>query len=114
VKISETSTEYRDTLLQSKPSSTLDATRPNHLTPLAPKLQARESVRARQVLIDLAADQGMGAAAFTREYVASLWNKLNKALLDCDPIGSNFKARAVTHLKNGGIIMELVSDKAML
>src|SRR5882672_2653318 len=113
VKMSETATKYRDTLLQSRLPATPAIPKLNHLAPLAPRLHARESVRARQVLIDLAAAPGSESAPLTEESVAALRERLNKALKDCDPGRRDFKARAVTRLKNGGILMELDSDEAV-
>ena len=53
-------------------------------------------------------------APLSRESVTSLKVWLNKALADCDPGNINFKARAVTCLKNGGILMELDSNEALV
>ena len=66
-------------------------------------------VRARQVLIKLEAVEGSWSAPLTRESVASLKVKLNKVLANCHPGNSDFKPRAITRLKNGGILMELDS-----
>ena len=86
VKISETTTKYQDTLLQLGPSAAPAAPKLSHLVLLAPRLQARESVRASQVLIDVAVDQGSGMVTLTRESVASLRDWLNRALVDCDQL----------------------------
>jgi len=47
----------------------------------------------------MAAEQGLGLAVLAGKSVASLGEKLNKALIDCDQGGGGFKARMVTHLK---------------
>jgi len=54
----------------------------NHLVPLAPRLQAREAVRVRQVLIGMAPDLASGLVAYSRESIASLNDTLDKALLE--------------------------------
>ena len=113
MKVFETTTKYWDALLQLGPSATPAAPKLSHLVLMAPRLQARELVRARQVLIDMAADKGLGSVTLSREPIASLRDQQNRALADCDPVSSNFKARVVTHLKNGGILMELGSNEAI-
>ena len=82
--------------------------------PLAPRLLAREVIRVRQVLIDIAPNPASGAVPFAQESAAALKEKVDKAVLDChedgDPPPS--KTRAVTRLRNGGILLEFVSDAA--
>jgi len=59
------------------------------------------------VLIDMAEEQGSGSATLVGVSVLSLRENLNKPLINCDLGGSDFKLRAVTRLKNGGILMVL-------
>ena len=82
--------------------------------PLAPRLLAREAVRVRQVLIDIAPNPASGAAPFAQDLAAALKEKVNKALLDCheDRNLPPSKTHTVTQLRNGGILLEFVSDAA--
>jgi hypothetical protein len=115
--ITETSTKYRDALLQSNPASnpTNSNTAPklNHLAPLPPRVQAREGVRARQILIDIAPDPTTGSIALAEDSISTLKEKLDKALMASDPGVCDSRTKAVTRLRNGGILMELDSDEAV-
>ena len=49
----------------------------------------------------------------TREAAASVKARLDKALKECEEGPCKHKVRTVTRLWNGGILMELDSDKAI-
>ena len=72
--------------------------------PLAPRLLAREVIRVRQVLIDIAPDPTSGAVPFTQDLAAALKEKVNKAVLDCHKDGdlTPSKTCTVTWLQNSG------------
>src|SRR6266481_986303 len=110
VKLSETSSKYHDALLcpaaQTGPLSTL------HFSHFPPRLKAREGIKARQVLVDMASDQVTGQVPLAGESVANLKGKVNKVLLDSEDM-NEYKTRAVTHLWNSGILMELDSNEAV-
>ena len=115
VKLTETTASYKDVLANAAPRRPPGHVAPVHPPALAPRLQAREGVRARQVLIDIDDCTGPEAAALSASSVADLKRRLDKALHGCGDDGAPvpYKARAVTRLKNGGILMELESDEAV-
>ena len=79
------------------------------LTQLAPRLRAREGIRARQVLLN--PDQTTGTAAFKDESISGIRDEANKALLSTQGT-PGYRVKAVTKLRNGGILLELDSDEA--
>ena len=99
-------TSYRDTL-RSSPNA-LGGASPMG-TWLAPRLQAREGVRARQVLLDVGMVNGSGADMVQGGSIMSLKEQLDEALRRCGDGDSPapHKTRAVSRLQNGGILMEL-------
>ena len=78
---------------------------------LALRLRAREGVRVRQLLLDI--DQIANSTAFAGDSIPVLKEKLNKALLKSQGGMTDHKIRAVTRLRNGGILMEWDSNKAV-
>src|SRR6266481_2061794 len=59
-KMNKTSASYRDVLAHTAPTNPTNATAPGHMSLLAPSLQAREGVKARQVLINIGTDADAG------------------------------------------------------
>jgi len=112
-KLTEMVTSYRDIVvcsgLSSSPHQLSSSTRP---TPLAPMLQAREAVRARQVLLDFDDASGPAVEALLRGSITALKDRLDEALGRSEDNGIQVlhKTRAVTKLRNSGILMELDSD----
>ena len=76
----------------------------------APRLKAREGVRSQQILIDFKSDQGL--IPFADNPITVLKGRFNKALQDIED-ANGYKTRAVSHLRNGGILMELDSEEAV-
>ena len=75
-------------------------------------------MKARQILIDV----GKGSDAGPPEELATcslmdIKRRLDKAMASCsresDMLPAGIKVKVVTHLKNGGIMMELVSEEAV-
>ena len=114
-KLTEMMASYKDVLVNAAPHRPPGNVAPPHASALAPRLQAREGVRARQVLIDVDNCTGPEAEALSVSSITDLKRRLDKALGSCGDNGapSPYKARAVTRLKNGGILMELESDEAV-
>ena len=115
IKLTETTASYKDVLVSTAPHRPAGNVMPTHAPALAPRLQAREGVRARQVLIDVDDCTRPEAEALSASSIEALKRRLDKALDDCRDDGSPapYKARVVMRLKNRGILMELESDKAM-
>ena len=90
------------------PSSQANTHASSHL-PL--RLQAREGVKARQVLIDFKQDQG--PAPFGAKSLVSLKARLDKVLNESEDGQGVHKIRALTRLHNGRILMELGSNEAV-
>ena len=115
IKLTETTASYKDVLANTAPCRPPGNIAPSHASALAPRLQAREGVRARQVLIDVDDCTRPEAEALLVSSIMDLKRRLDKALGSCGDDGAPalYKARAVTRLKNGGILMELESDEAV-
>ena len=115
VKLTKTTASYKDMLVNTAPRRPPGNVMPSHAPALAPRLQAREGVRARQVLIDVDDCTGPEAEALSVSSMMDLKRRLDKALGGCGDNGvpALYKAREVMRLKNGGILMELESDEAM-
>ena len=109
-KLAETSSNYHDTLLCRPPQPGL--TSPSFLSHLPPRLKAREGIKARQVLMDFKINHDMGQAPFSDDSIATLKGKFDKTLQDSQD-AHEFKIRAVTHLWNSGVLMELDSEGAV-
>ena len=98
------------------PQGPAHATTPVHKSLLAPRVQAREGVKARQILIDIGSGSDMGPL---EEFVAcsltEIKNRLDDAMAKCceDALTMGIKVKATTRLKNGVILMELGSDEAV-
>ena len=110
-KFTESSTMYRDALVRSPPQS--NGTEPRY-SQLGPRLRAREGMRARQVLIDL--DRAEEASALRDNNVSEIRDKANKALAaSCAPQDTlEHQVKAVTKLRNRGILLELNSNTAVV
>ena len=117
-KLTEMAASYRDMLARTGPPHPPNGSammQEGRSLLLAPRLQAMEGVRARQVLIDISTDQDPGLPEeFATCSNVGLKEKLDDALSGCgDGVSSTrFKTRAVSRLMNGGILMELESDEA--
>jgi len=109
IKLTVTTTKYSDMLQWAAPLAGPANSR--GLLHLPPQLQAREGVKARQVLIDFRQEQG--PAPFRGEAAASVKARLDKALKECEEGPCEHKVRAATRLWNGGILMELDSNEAI-
>ena len=111
-QIAAMTTSYRDTLRSSTNAS--GGASPMG-TRLAPRLQAREGVRARQVLLDVGMVNGSGVDMVRGGSIASLKERLDKALCRCSDGDSPapHKTRVVSRLQNGGILMELDGTPAV-
>ena len=108
-RLTKSTTKYSDVLQRAAPPSCQVSMRvSSHLPPC---LQAREGVKARQVLIDFKQDQG--PALFRAELLVSLKARLDKVLNESEDGQGIHKIRALTRLHNGGILMELGSDEAV-
>ena len=57
-KITESTVTYRDALMRRSPQGPAHATATTHKSLLAPRVQAREGVKARQILIGSGSDMG--------------------------------------------------------
>ena len=108
VKLTETSTNYHDTLLR-QPAQVRPLNTPCTVH-FAPRLKAREGVRSRQILIDFESDQGL--ILFADDPITVLKGRFNKALQDIEDANGH-KTRAISHLRNGGVLMELGSEEAV-
>ena len=110
-KFTESSMMYWDVLVRSPPWS--NGVEPR-FSQLGPRLQAREGMRARQVLIDL--DHAVEVSSLRDNNVLEICNKANKALAaSCAMQGTlEHQVKAVTKLHNGGILLKLNSDMAVV
>jgi len=108
VKLTETSTNYRDALLRQPPQAgPLNAP---HLSHFTPRLKAREGIKSWQILIDFEGEQGQ--VPFLDDPITVLKGRLDKALQDNkDP--NRHKTRAMSRLWNSGVLMELDSEEAV-
>jgi len=98
------------------PAGTANPATPYCTSLLVPRLQDREGVKARQVLIDVGLGTGVGEAnKITAGSMMELKWKVDEALAhcSCDSQGTKHNMKVVTHPKNGGILMELGSDNAV-
>ena len=114
-KLTETVASYRDVVVRMGLSNSLRQPMPSllsHPTPLAPRLQAREVVKTRQVLLDIDDNPGHEAGALLGDLITALKERLDEALCGSTDDGAqtSHKTRAVSKLRNGGILMELDSD----
>src|SRR6266481_2220539 len=107
LKLTETTTRYRDALAGPPPRA--PAAGPL-LTHLAPRLRAREGIRARQVLLD--PDRLGGPATFRDDSLAGIRDEVNKAMSATNGGDPAHRVKAMTKLCNGGILLELNSDEA--
>src|SRR6266481_4898681 len=115
-KLKETTASYRDVLKWAGPPNPNSMGGPQCTSLLDPRTQARERVKARQILIDLGTESDqVPPMEFTNISVPLLKRRIDEALEGCSEGDGSavFKARAVTRLKNGGILMELGSDEAV-
>ena len=108
-RLTKSATKYSDVLQRAAPPPSQANTRASSHLP--PCLQAREGVKARQVLINFKQDQG--PAPFGAESLVSLKTRLDKALNESEDGQGIHKIRALTRLRNGRILMELGSDEAV-
>lgn len=108
-KLAETSTNYRDALLRHPPQP--GPPNPPLLPHLPSRLKAREGIKSRQVLVELERELGTGQVPFADESIAALKSRIDRALRDGEP-STEHKTRAVTRLRNGGILMEMESEGA--
>ena len=90
---------------------------PTHKSLLAPRVQVREGVKARQILIDI----GKGSDVGPLEELATcsltgIKRRLDEAMASCSggTLPTGIKVKAVMCLKNGGILMELVSEEVVV
>jgi hypothetical protein len=111
IKLTETTTKYRDALLRQKPQSS-SSHMPGYMG-LSPRLKAREGIKTRQVLIDINQSQGEDAALLEGESISSLKAKIDEALSDCNEGTHTHRTKAITRLRNGGILAELDSEEAV-
>ena len=116
-KLTEMVASYRDVVVHTGLSNSPCQPTPSlssHPTLLAPRLQAREAVKARQVLLDIDDGPGHEAGALLGDSIMALKERLNKVLRGSTDDGAqtSHKTRAVLKLRNGGILMELDSDSA--
>ena len=111
-QIAAMTTSYRDAL-KSMPKVSDGANAVD--VQLAPRLQAREGIQARQVLLDVGAVDGPRVEMLRGGSIAALKERLDDTLCRCGSGDSptQHKTRAMTRLQNGGILMELDSDAAV-
>src|SRR6266481_1944831 len=115
-KLTETTASYRDVLKRASPPNPNSMGGPQGTSLLDPRTQAREGVKARQILIDLGMElDQVPPMEFANISVPLLKRQIDEALEGCSEGDGRavFKARAITQLKNGGILMELGSDEAV-
>ena len=80
---------------------------------LAPRVQAQEGVRARQVLIDIGTESDAGPPEeLAIGSITALKQKLEDVLSGCGD-ASETTNQVVTQLRNGGILVELGSDEVV-
>ena len=110
-KFTESSMMYWDALVRSPPRSS--GMEPCFMQ-LGPRLWAREGMRARQVLIDL--DRAEEASALRDNNVSEICDKANKALAASCAMQDTLEhhIKAITKLCNGGILLELNSNAAVV
>ena len=85
----------------------------HHPTPMVPRLQAREAVRARQVLLDFDDLLGPEAGVLLGGSITVLKDRLDEVLQESDGEAQvPHKTRTVLKLRNRGILIELDSDRA--
>jgi hypothetical protein len=106
-KLAETLTKYKDTLTR---PPTQELTETQYPPKLNPKLRAREGIKSRQILIDI--EDSADTATLKNETTGALKEKVNKAIKECGGDLLDHKIKAITRLKNGGILMELDSEEA--
>ena len=89
VKLTKTTASYRDILAGAGPHiSTAASAAPIYPPTMTPRLQAREGVRVRQVLIDIDGCTGSEAEALSTSSISALKRKLNEALGSCSVNGT--------------------------
>ena len=92
VKLAETSTNYCNALFggptQSGPPN------PPTLPHLPPRLKAREGIKSRQVLVELACDQGTGQVPLADKSITALKSGIDGMLQAGEPPNA-YKTRAV-------------------
>ena len=116
VRITETTTKYRDALAQGSPHNHRNTVAPASTSLLAPRVQARDGMRARQVLINIGTESDAGLPEeFAMGSITALKQKLEDVLSGCGDMTEtvSHRIKAVTRLRNGGILMELGSDEAV-
>ena len=118
-KLTETAGTYWDVLARGVPSNPSTHTTAQHESMLTPRSQAREGVRLRQILININTGPEFSTAppslGLLSSSVTTLKITLNSALDGCHANTESVRhqAKAATHLRNGGILMELGSDEAV-
>src|SRR6266481_7263300 len=84
-----------------------------HLSWLPPRLQAREGIKSRQILIDLTVEPDTGQVPLSSDSIEVLKGKVDKALRDNWDGSGDYKTQAVTRLRNRGVLIELESKDAV-
>ena len=114
-KLMETVASYRDVAACAGSSNPpRQSFSPSHLASLAPRLRAREAIKARQVLLDFNDASGPEVGALLDGSITALKDQLDKALCQSDKDGTqvSHRTRAVSKLRDRGVLMKLDSDSA--
>ena len=114
-KLTETVASYRDIAAHAGSSNPpCQSFSPSHPVSLVPRLQAREAIKARQVLLDFEDTLGPEVGALLDGSITALKDRLDEALRQSDEDGAqvSHRTRVVSKLRNGGVLMELDSDSA--
>jgi len=74
----------------------------------------QEGVKSRQILIDFNRDPATGQIPFLGDSITMLKATIDKALCDCKGTDDLYRTRAVTRLRNSGILAELDSEEAVM
>jgi len=80
-----------------------------HLRQPNPRLRPREGVRSRQVLVDVTELEDLEVVR--QELVVEIMDRANKALCKAEGELAGHSFKAVTKLKNGGILLKLDSEE---
>jgi hypothetical protein len=121
IKLAETITKYTGTLAQSaepmnyRDTLTWPSTQNRTGTPytpitLNPKTRAHKGIKSRQVLIDI--NPKVSTTEIKNETTAMIKEKAKNVSKECGGELLEHKIKAITHLKNSGILMALDSNKA--
>jgi hypothetical protein len=107
-KLAETTTKYRDTLTGPTTTGRMGTSQINTINA---KLRAWEGIRKRQILINF--EPTDSPETCKDNSTKTIKAKANKAIKETSGELTDHKIKAVTKLRNRGILMELNSDEAV-